>query len=383
MKLGIPKEQTPEESRVALVPQHVPGLLKRGYEVLVEKNAGIKAGYSDEAYKDKGAHIADSFEVIVKEVDIVLSVRAGKAASNGKDMASLLKEGQIIIGLMEPYSKDEAFDTFLRKKVSAFSMELIPRTTRAQSMDVLSSMANLAGYKSVLIGANQSLKMFPMMMTAAGTITPANVFVLGVGVAGLQAIATAKRLGAVVNAYYIRSEVKEQVESLGAKFASFDLESGEGEGGYAKEMDDTFYKRQREMMMGELSEKDVVITTANIPGKKAPILITEEMVKAMPEGSVIVDLASERGGNCELSEAGKIVKKHGVTIVGPTNVAANLPFNASQLYSKNITTFLYNLFNKEEATINFNDDIVAATALTHQGAVVSEKVKTIIGGDQT
>ncbi len=383
MKLGIPKELTPEESRVALVPSHVPGLLKKGYEVLVEKDAGTVAGYKDETYEDKGAKIVDSFDELVKEADIILAVRAGKAASNGKDMANTLREGQIVIAQMEPYGKDAAFDAFLDRKVSAFSMELIPRTTRAQSMDVLSSMANLAGYKSALIGANQSPRMFPMMMTAAGTITPANVFVLGVGVAGLQAIATAKRLGAVVSAYDIRSEVKEQVESLGAKFVEFDLESGEGEGGYAKEMDDDFYKRQREMMLDELSEKDVVITTANIPGKKAPTLITKAMVEAMPEGSVIVDLAAERGGNCELSEAGKTVKKHGVTIVGPRNVAASLPFNASQLYSKNITTFLNNLFNKEEATINFEDDIVVATALTHQGALVSEKVKAIIGGDQS
>jgi len=382
MKLGIPREQTPEESRVALVPAHIPGLIKKGYEVFVEKDAGLVAGYKNETYEEKGASIVEDFDALLKNADVFLTVRAGKAASNGKAMAEKMKAGQIVIGQMEPYAKDEAFDQFLTNKVSSFSMELIPRTTRAQSMDVLSSMANLAGYKSALIGANQSPKMFPMMMTAAGTITPANVFVLGVGVAGLQAIATAKRLGAVVSAYDIRSEVKEQVESLGAKFVEFDLESGEGEGGYAKEMDESFYERQRQMMMEELSEKDVVITTANIPGKKAPTLITKAMVEAMPEGSVIVDLAAERGGNCELSEAGKTVRKHGVTIVGPVNVASDLPFNASQLYSKNITTFLLNLFNKEESTINFEDDIVKATALTHDGALVSEKVKEFIGGDQ-
>ncbi len=382
MKLGIPREQTPEESRVALVPAHIPGLIKKGYEVLVEKDAGLVAGYKNETYEEKGASIVEDFDALLKNADVFLTVRAGKAASNGKAMAEKMKAGQIVIGQMEPYAKDEAFDQFLANKVSSFSMELIPRTTRAQSMDVLSSMANLAGYKSALIGANQSPKMFPMMMTAAGTITPANVFVLGVGVAGLQAIATAKRLGAVVSAYDIRSEVKEQVESLGAKFVEFDLESGEGEGGYAKEMDESFYERQRQMMMEELSEKDVVITTANIPGKKAPTLITKAMVEAMPEGSVIVDLAAERGGNCELSEAGKTVRKHGVTIVGPVNVASDLPFNASQLYSKNITTFLLNLFNKEDSTINFEDDIVKATALTHDGALVSEKVKEFIGGDQ-
>jgi NAD(P) transhydrogenase subunit alpha len=241
-------------------------------------------------------------------------------------------------------------------------------------------MANLAGYSAVLLGAQESPKILPMLMTAAGTIPPASVFILGVGVAGLQAIATARRLGAVVSAYDVRSEVKEQVESLGAKFVVFDLESATGEGGYAKQMDDAYYEKQRQLMAEELSTKDIVITTANIPGKKAPILITETMVKAMPKGSVIVDLAAERGGNCELTEAGKTVVKHGVTIVGPLNLAASLQGNTSTLYSKNITTFLANLWKKEERVINWDDDIVQATVVTHDQKVPNERTRSWIGG---
>ncbi len=382
MIIGVPKEQTANETRVALVPQHIPALIKKGYKVVIEKGAGDAAGYLDEVYKDKGADLTSSFDELAKQVDILLTVRAGAAASNGASMAEKLKKNQIVIGMLEPYQKDEAFKMLLNKSVTSFSMERIPRTTRAQSMDVLSSMANLAGYASAIIGADKSPKIFPMMMTAAGTIPPANVFVLGVGVAGLQAIATAKRLGAVVSAYDVRSEVKEQVLSLGAKFVEFDLESAEGEGGYAKKMDDAFYARQRELMKEELANKDVVITTANIPGRKAPILITEAMVKAMPQGSVIVDLAAERGGNCELTEPGKTVKVHGVNIVGPLNLPAELVFNASMLYSKNITTFLANLWQKEnDEAINWDDDIVQATVVTHEGSIPNEQVKELIGGD--
>lgn len=376
MKIGIVKELAKQETRVALVPQHLPALIKQGHEVYIEHDAGRRAGYDDYLYEEKGGQTKDR-DSIFKAVDVLLTVRI--AAASDVDVVSAIKEGQVLIGLMEPYQAHPSFDVLKTNKVTSFSMEMIPRTTRAQSMDVLSSMANLAGYASALIGAEHSTKIFPMMMTAAGTIPPAQVFILGVGVAGLQAIATAKRLGAVVSAYDVRSEVKEQVESLGAKFVEFDLESASGEGGYAKAMDEAYYERQRALMTDELKQKDVVITTANIPGKKAPILITEAMVKAMPNGSVIVDLAAKRGGNCELTEPGKTVEKYGVTIVGPLNIAASFVHNASMLYSKNITTFFNNLWDKETKQINFSDDIVQATTITHDGKIPNERVAKMLG----
>jgi NAD(P) transhydrogenase subunit alpha len=380
MNLGVIKERAQNETRVAIVPAHIPALIKKGYSVVIEKDAGKEAGYDDHLYEEKGATIKATVEAVVDASDILLTVRSANA-SNDDTLLQKLTKDHILIGLLEPYSPSQSFVCLMDKGVSSFSMELIPRTTRAQSMDVLSSMANLAGYQSVIIGANESPKMFPMMMTAAGTITPAHVFVLGVGVAGLQAIATAKRLGAVVSAYDVRSEVKEQVESLGAKFVEFNLESAEGEGGYAKKMDDAFYERQRQMMLEELKTKDVVITTANIPGKKAPILITEAMVKAMQQGSVIVDLAAERGGNCELTAVGKTHVKHGVKIVGPENLPANLVYNASMLYSKNITTYLLNLLTEDNA-INLDDDIVKATVVTHKGTIPNARVASMIGGNK-
>ena len=381
MKIGVIKERAKHESRVAVVPNHVATLIKQGYTVYLEKGAGEKAGHSDALYKEKGVEVVNTLELLIEKADVLLTVRAGAADERGEDFAKKLRKDQIVIGLLEPYQAHPAFDAMLNQNITSFSMELIPRTTRAQSMDVLSSMANLAGYQSVVIGAQNSTKIFPMMMTAAGTIPPANVFVLGVGVAGLQAIATAKRLGAVVSAYDVRSEVKEQVNSLGAKFVEFALESASGEGGYAKEMDEAYYQKQRELMKAELSSKDVVITTANIPGKKAPILITEEMVKGMQKGSVIVDLAAERGGNCELTEKGKTVIKHGVTIVGPENLAAQLVSNASMLYSKNITSFLQNLWIKNElGKINWDDDIVLATVVTRNNEIPNERIRSMIGG---
>lgn len=381
MIIGVLKERTEGETRVALVPQHIPQLKKKDYLVYLEKGAGLTAGYQDEVYLDKGAEIKDK-ESIIKDADILLTVRAGAAAGDGVELAKKLKAKQIIIGMMEPYQKHEAFNHYKNQAVTAFSMERIPRTTRAQSMDVLSSMANLAGYASSIIAAQHSTKIFPMMMTAAGTIPPAQVFILGVGVAGLQAIATSKRLGAVVSAYDVRSEVKEQVQSLGAKFVEFDLESASGEGGYAKKMDEAYYEKQRLLMQDELKTKDVVITTANIPGKKAPTLITEAMVKTMQPGSVIVDLAAERGGNCALTEAGKTVTKYSVTIVGPLNLAASFNHNASMLYSKNITTFLNNLWKKDEQVINFDDEIVAKTVLTHDNKILAEPLMDDLGDDK-
>lgn len=383
MKLGVIKELSKNESRVALVPQHIPMLIKQGYEIYIQKEAGKSANIADELYIEKGAKIIASREDLIEKIDVLLTVRSGAADEHSESIIKTMKQNQIIIGMMEPYQPHPSFTLMKEKGITSFSMELIPRTTRAQSMDVLSSMANLAGYASVLIGANHSTKIMPMMMTAAGTIPPAQVFVLGVGVSGLQAIATAKRLGAVVSAYDVRSEVKEQVESLGAKFVVLNLDTVQSEGGYAKAMDEAYYQKQRELMKVELANKDIVITTANIPGKKAPILITEEMVKAMPLGSVIVDLAAERGGNCELTEPGKTITKHGVTIVGPLNVAANFSSNASMLYSKNITSFLSNLWKKNEiGTINWEDDIVNATVITKDKEIPNERTRSWIG-DQT
>ena len=375
MKIGVAGETFPGERRVSLVPAHVGGLTKAGFEVIVEPGAGDPSGYPDAEYEAKGASLVPN----VREVaDILLTVRAGAAAD---DEAPVTKDGQIVIGFLDPWAPHKSFDAFLQKNITSFSMELIPRITRAQSMDALSSMANLAGYRSALLAAEALPKMFPMMMTAAGTIVPAKAFVIGVGVAGLQAIATTKRLGAVVSAYDVRPAVKEQVESLGAKFVEMDLETAEGSGGYAREMDEEFYRKQRELMGDVIEESDVVITTAAIPGKPSPVLVTEEMVKRMAPGSVIVDLATERGGNCELSEAGTTVVKYGVTIVGPANIPSALASNASQLYSKNITTFLMGMVKDGELAIDSEDEIVAATLVTQGGQIPNETTRQRIGGE--
>lgn len=375
MKIGVPGEHFPGERRVALVPAHVQALAKAGFEVVVERGAGEASGYTDGEYEGRGAEIVDDARAVA---DILLTVRA--AAAGGDDDPGATREGQTIIGFLEPYAAHPAFKAFCEKKVTAFSMELIPRITRAQSMDALSSMANLAGYRAAILGAEALPKMFPMMMTAAGTIVPAKAFIVGVGVAGLQAIATTRRLGAVVSAYDVRPAVKEQVESLGAKFVEMELESAEGSGGYAKAMDDEFYRKQRELMGDVVAEMDLVITTAAIPGRPSPVLVTGEMVERMQPGSVIVDLATERGGNCELSESGQTVVKHGVTIVGPVNIPSALAFNASQLYSKNITTFLLSMAKDGQLLIDTNDEIVAATLVTREGEIPNAEIRERLGG---
>jgi len=378
-RIGIPLERSPGERRVALVPAHVSSLLKVGFEVHVEKGAGEASGYLDAAYEAAGATVVATAADLWKQSDIVLTVRAGAAATPSVAKA-WLHAGQIVVGTMDPWAPHDSFATFLKAGVSSFSMELIPRTTRAQAMDVLSSQSNLAGYKGVLLAAELLPKMFPLSMTAAGTIIPAKVFVLGAGVAGLQAIATAKRLGAVVSAFDVRAAVKEQVQSLGAKFIEFDVGDASGAGGYAKELTPEQQAKQKELMAGYVKDIDVIVSTAAIPGRPSPKLITEAMVTSMAPGSVIVDLASERGGNCELTEPGKTVVKHGVTICGPLNIASTVAFHASQLYSKNITTFLLNLVNKEkQLVIDPSDDIVAATLLTHGGKPGSEKIASILG----
>lgn len=382
MDLGVIKETHPDEHRIALVPAHVPKIVSSGHRVLFEPGSGEAAGYPDEQYIEKGA-VPTARAAVFAAAEVLFTVRGGAGNPDGFSAeAAALKPGSVVIGMLDPYAPHPIFETYRAGNITSFALELIPRITRAQSMDVLSSMANLAGYKAVLIAASELRKMFPMMMTAAGTVVPAKVFVLGAGVAGLQAIATAKRLGAVVSAYDVRPAAKDQVLSLGAKFAEMPLDTGESEdsGGYAKAMDEEFYRRQREFLTGLLAETDAVITTAAIPGKKSPVLITEAMVKAMQPGAVIVDLAAERGGNCEISEAGKTVVKHGVTIAAPLDAVSSLAYHASQLYSKNITTFFFNLFDdRNELSLDRNDEIIDATLITRAGGVPNAERRTLFG----
>jgi len=382
MKIGVVKETFSGENRVALIPAVLPSLKKAGFEILIQTGSGGLAGYPDSEYEAKGAKIVSSREEVFQTADIIAYVRGyGANYQAGKADLQLLRDGQIIVGLMDPLDEPEAARELAAKNVTAFALELMPRITRAQSMDVLSSMATVAGYKAVLMAADILPKMFPMLMTAAGTISPAKAFVIGAGVAGLQAIATAKRLGAVVKAYDVRPAVKEQVESLGASFVEMPLETGESEdkGGYAKAMDEEFYRKQRELMTKVLAECDVVITTAAIPGKKAPILITADMVKVMNPGSVIVDLAAERGGNCELTKPGETIVEHGVTIIGPLNIPTTVPYHASQMYSKNIANFLSHLMKKGELNLNLSDQIISESMITQGGQVTNPRLRELLG----
>jgi NAD(P) transhydrogenase subunit alpha len=367
---------------VALVPSGVPPLVKAGLEVLVQAGAGEGAGYRDQEYTDKGAAIVPDRASVFAQADIVLQVRTlGANPEAGRADLELVRPGQVLIGFCEPLLEAGLAAELAEKDVILLSMELMPRITRAQSMDALSSMATIAGYKAVLLAANTLPRMFPMLMTAAGTISPARVFVVGAGVAGLQAIATARRLGAVVEAYDVRPAVREQVESLGGKFVELELETGEAEdaGGYAKELGEEFYTRQREMMLRVVAGSDVVITTAAIPGKKAPVLVTRPMVEGMRLGSVIVDLAAERGGNCELTRAGETVEHGGVTILGPVNIPSTIPYHASQMYSKNITTFLLHLVKEGKLELDTEDEITAGTLVTRDGEVVHPRVQEALG----
>jgi len=377
MIVGIVKETFPGEARVALVPVGVQQLSRAGVEVLVEPGAGIAAGYGDDAYVDKGAELAADRAEVWRRADVMLQVRAlGANPERGAADLALMRPGQTVIGACEPLTEPEAATSVAKTGATLFSMEMMPRITRAQSMDILSSMATIAGYKAVLLAADTLPKMFPMMMTAAGTLAAARVFVVGAGVAGLQAIASARRLGAVVHAYDVRPAVREQVESLGGTFVELELDTDAAEdaGGYAKELGEDFYTKQREMMLSVVADSDVVITTAAIPGKKAPILVTREMVDGMQRGSVIVDLAAERGGNCELTVAGERVEHGGVTILGPLNIPSDVPYHASQMYSKNVTTFLLHLIDDGELVIDLDDEITKGTLITKDGSVVHERV---------
>ncbi len=375
MQVAVAKEILPGENRVALIPPSVASLTKAGFDVLVQKDAGAGAFISDTAYEEAGAKLAADADALYAAADIVLKVRPPESSEVEK-----MREGCAVICLMDAFFRLDLMEQLEAKSISGFGLEFVPRITRAQSMDVLSSMAAIAGYRAVIEAAELLPKYFPMLMTSAGTITPAKVFVIGAGVAGLMAIATAKRLGAVVEAYDTRPVVKEQVESVGARFIEFDLETGdaEGSGGYAKAQSEDFYKKQQEQMKAKVASVDVVITTAAIPGKKAPVLITDEMLQVMRPGSVIVDLAAERGGNTEGAVAGETVEKHGIKIVGYTDYPSRSAVHASQLFSKNIATFLLNMVKEGEFRIDLEDEIVQGSLLVHQGHVVHEQIKPLM-----
>ena len=377
MVVGIPKETFPGERRVALIPSAIPTLTRAGLDILVETSAGDNAGFSDKAYKESGASIALSHKEVFVSSDIILQVRAiGANPDAGRSDIELMKPGQVLIGFLDPLTASMMIRETAAKGVTAFAIEFIPRISRAQSMDALSSMASVAGYKAVLLAAERLPRMFPMLMTAAGTVSPARVFVIGAGVAGLQAIATSRRLGAVVEAYDVRPTVRQEVESLGARFVELPLDTAGGgdAAGYARALGEDFYRRQRELMSLVVSRNDVVITTAAVPGKKAPLLITREMVAGMAPGSVIVDLAAERGGNCESTRPGDTVVEHGVTILGPVNLTSTVPYHASQLYAKNISSFLLHLIKDGELKIDLEDIIIRDTMIMQGGKVVHPKI---------
>ena len=378
MIVGVAKESYPGERRVALVPAAIPNLAKAGLEVVIEAGAGEQAGYPDATYADKGAKILPSRAAVFGTADIILQVLCyGSNDITGKADLPLYRRGQALIGFLRPFGSAEVVGQIAQAGVSAFAVELMPRTTRAQSMDALSSMATVCGYKAVLLAAETSPRVFPMMTTAAGTITPARVFVIGAGVAGLQAISTARRLGAVASAYDMRPAAKEQVQSLGGRFVELPIEAKDAQDarGYGTAQDENFYARQRELLTKVVAESDVVITAAVIPGKKSPVLITAEMVKGMAPGSVIVDVAAERGGNCELTRIGETVNEHGVTIIGQINIASSVPYHASQMYARNLTTYLTYMVKDGKLQLNLQDEITRETLVTNAGEIVNARVR--------
>lgn len=378
MIVGVPREIYPGERRVALVPAAIPTLAKAGLEVVIESGAGEQAGYPDTAYVEKGGKIIADRAEIFRSADVIAQVLCyGSNDVNGKLDLPLLRRDQLLLGFLRPFGSAEVNRQIADTGVTAFSVELVPRTTRAQSMDALSSMATICGYKAVLLAAESAIRLFPMMTTAAGTITPARVFVIGAGVAGLQAISTARRLGAVASAYDMRAASKEQVQSLGGRFVELPIEAANAQDarGYGTVQDETFYARQRELLTRVVAESDVVISAAVIPGKKSPVLITADMVQRMAPGSVIVDLASERGGNCELTRMGDTVVEHGVTIIGAINVASTVPYHASQMYARNLTTFLVYMMKEGKLQLNLQDEIIRETLVTKGGEVVNARVR--------
>ena len=382
MIIGVPKEIFPGEQRVALVPAVLPSLTKAGCEVLVEAGASEAAFYPDAAYSDKGARIVRSSAELFSTADAIFQVLAhGANDKTGRADLPLLRRNQILIAFFRPLGSPETVQEIAATGAVSFAVEFMPRITRAQSMDALSSMATVAGYKAVLLAANLLPRMFPMLMTAAGTVTPARVLVVGAGVAGLQAIAAARRLGAVVSAYDVRPATRDEVRSLGARFVELPLEAADAEdkGGYAKAQDESFYRQQRELLGRVVAESDVVITTALVPGRKAPVLITGDMVAGMAPGSVIVDLAAERGGNCEFTRAYETVVEHGVKIIGAVNLASTAPYHASQMYARNIANFFLHLLQSGALESTPDDEIARATRLTRGGEVVHPRVREALG----
>jgi NAD(P) transhydrogenase subunit alpha len=378
MIVGVARESYPGERRVALAPSVIPSLTKAGLEVVVEAGAGVEAGYLDTEYTAKGATIVNGRAEVFGRADILLQVLCyGANDKTGAADLPLFRVGQTLIGFLRPLGSAETIQAIASRKVTSFSVELMPRTTRAQSMDALSSMGTISGYKAVVLAADTLPRIFPMLTTAAGTITPSRVLIIGVGVAGLQAIATARRLGAVVSAYDLRPAVKEQVQSLGGRFVELPIEAKDAQdaGGYAKAQGEEFYKKQRELLGKAVAENDIVITAAVIPGKASPILVTKEMVANMAPGSVIVDLAAERGGNCESTKPGETATTHGVTIIGRFNLASTVPYHASQMYAKNLTTFLLHMVKDGKLQLNLQDEIVRDTLLTQGGEVVNARVR--------
>ena len=375
MNVTVLGENQPGEARVALIPSSVPKLAKLGCELTIVSGAGLSAHFLDEEYREAGAEIASDTSSAVQGADVVLKVQAPT-----EEEIAQLPAGVVLISLLSPLTQPELVGKLGSARVTAFALELIPRITRAQSMDVLSSQATVAGYKAVLVGADGLGKFLPMFMTAAGTIRPAKVLILGAGVAGLQAIATARRLGAKVEAFDVRPAVKEQIESLGAKFLETDQDvTGEGEGGYAKELSEEQHQRELELIAAHIVDTDLVITTAQIPGRPAPRLITEEMVDSMRPGSVIVDLAAASGGNCAVTREGETVVRNGVKVMGPANLPAEIPVHASQMFSKNVETLLKELVKDGELALDFEDEIVTATCVTHGGEVRHGPTKEKLG----
>jgi len=378
MIVAIPKEIVPSENRVAAIPATVKELIKKGMEVIVEEGAGEKSFFSDESFKEAGATIEKNTKKLYDKADLVLKV-SHPVYNEGlkKHEAALLKDGSAFVSFFQTTREQEAVEILNKKKITGFSMHLIPRTTLAQKMDALSSQANIAGYKAVLIGSAHLGKYMPLLMTAAGTIPPAKVLILGAGVAGLQAIATAKRLGAQVEAFDVRPVVKEQVESLGAKFVEVasDSEDGVGEGGYAKETSDEYKQKQQALIKEHIGKSDIVITTALIPGRPAPLLIPKDMVEGMQPGSVIIDLAAENGGNCEVTKADEIIKYNEVIVDGTLNLPGTMPIHASQLYAKNITSFITYMCPEGKLNLDMEDEIISGAMFTHNGEIVNEMTK--------
>ena len=382
MIVGVPREIYPKERRVALVPAVIPNLKKAGLEVYLEAGAGLAAGYPDKDYEEKGANIVADRAELFRAADIIVQFLChGANDKNGSQDLPLLRKGQVLVGFLRPLGTPKTLQEIADRGVTSFAVELMPRTTRAQSMDVLSSMATICGYKAVLVAAETLPRMFPMLTTAAGTIAPARVLIIGAGVAGLQAIAAARRLGAVASAYDMRPASKEQVQSLGGRFVELPIEAKDAQDarGYGKAQDETFYQKQRELLGNVIAESDVVITAAVIPGKKSPVLVTKDMVARMSPGSVLVDLAAERGGNCELTKPDQIVVENGVTIIGEYNLAGTVPYHASQMFARNVSAFLLHLVKDGKMQLNLQDEITRETLVTHDGEVTNARVREFFG----